>query len=77
MSKRRTPQLSLPTGLSHFQRALILDAASRLPIDRRGLFTQRVAADLRVHCGGYVFRNNDIEAAINRSLRGLRQEITA
>jgi hypothetical protein len=50
-------------------------AADRLPVEKREVFLQRVAARLRVQ--GYRFTDAEFENVVRQALRGLSQETAA
>jgi hypothetical protein len=62
--------LSTMLALSDDQLATVMTAASSLPVEKRSLFLERVAARLRLHRR---FTDADLGAAIQAALTGLIQ----
>ena len=58
-------------ALSDAQLALVMTAAGGLPVEKRSVFLERVAARLRLH--GPRFTDADLGAAIQTALTGLIQ----
>ena len=58
-------------ALTDAQLALVMTAAGGLPVEKRSLFLERVAAWLRLH--GPRFTDADLGAAIQAALTGLIQ----
>jgi hypothetical protein len=58
-------------ALSDKQLALVMTAAGGLPVEKRSVFLERVAARLRLR--GYHFTDADLGAAIQAALTGLIQ----
>ena len=63
--------LSTMFALSDDQLALVMTAAGGLPMEKRSVFLERVAARLRLH--GPHFTDADLGAAIQAALTGLIQ----
>jgi hypothetical protein len=63
--------LSTMFALSDKQLALVMTAAGGLPVEKRSVFLERVAARLRLR--GYHFTDADLGAAIQAALTGLIQ----
>ena len=63
--------LSMMFALLHDQLALVMTAAGSLPVEKRSVFLERVAARLRLH--GPRFTDADLGAAIQAALTGLIQ----
>ena len=64
--------LSTMFALSDAQLALVMTAAGGLPVEKRSVFLERVAARLRL-CAGAHFTDADLGAAIQAALTGLIQ----
>ena len=58
-------------ALTDAQLALVMTAAGGLPVEKRSVFLERVAARLRLH--GPRFTDADLNAAIQAALTGLIQ----
>ena len=58
-------------ALSDSQLQIVMTAAGGLPVEKRSLFLERVAARLRLH--GPRFTDADLGAAIQAALTGLIQ----
>jgi hypothetical protein len=58
-------------ALSDDQLALVMTAAGSLPVEKRSIFLERIAAKLRLH--GPRFTEADLGAAIQAALTGLIQ----
>ena len=61
-------------ALTDAQLAVVMTAARGLPVEKRGLFLERVAARMRL---GDRFTDDDLSAAVHVALRGLIQEFAA
>ena len=57
-------------ALTDAQLEIVMIAAGSLPVEKRGLFLERVAARLRLHRR---FTDADLGAAIQAALKGLIQ----
>ena len=58
-------------ALTDAQLEIVMVAAGNLPVEKRGVFLERVAARLRLH--GPRFTDADLGAAIQAALTGLIQ----
>ena len=63
--------LSTMLALSAAQLALVMTAAGGLPVEKRSVFLERVAAWLRLH--GPHFTDADLDDAVRTALTGLIQ----
>jgi hypothetical protein len=61
-------------ALSDSQLAAVMTAAGPLPVDKRGIFLERVAARLALRGR---FNDADVDTAVQVALRGLVQESAA
>jgi hypothetical protein len=62
-------------ALSDNQLAAIIAAANRLPVEKRGMFLDRVVARLSQH--GTRFTGGDFDAAVRLAMIGLAQDSAA
>ena len=62
-------------ALSDHQLQIVIVAANRLPLEKRGVFLDRVVARLSLH--GSRFTAADFDAAVRLALSGLAQDSAA
>ena len=62
-------------ALKDRQLAAVMTAADKLPVEKRGVFLQRVVASLSLRGTG--FNDDDLDDAMRRALVGLIQNSTA
>jgi hypothetical protein len=57
-------------ALTDLQLRIVWNAANKVPVEKRGIFLDRVIARLRLHRG---FSDADLDDAVNAALTGLIQ----
>ena len=62
-------------ALKDHQLANLMAAAGKLPVEKRGVFLQRVVARLSLH--GFRFSDDELDNAVRRALQGLVQNSAA
>ena len=62
-------------ALKECQLATVMTAADKLPVEKRGVFLQRVVAWLSLR--GTHFTDADVDDAVRQALRGLIQDSAA
>jgi hypothetical protein len=62
-------------ALKDRQLATVMTAADKLPVEKRGVFLQRVVASLSLRGTG--FNDNDLDDAMRQALRGLVRDSAA
>ena len=63
-------------GLTDTQLAAVMDAACTLPVEKRDVYLQRIAAMLMMHGRGH-FTDSDVTDAAKLALTGLAQQPAA
>jgi len=70
------PKPRRPLALTDGQLASVMSAAHLLPVEKRGLYLDRVAAAVALLCGGRSVNDVDLNAAVTTALASLIQQST-
>ncbi len=71
LARTKVPRSRPMLALSDNQLAVVMTAARSLPVEKRSVFLERVAARLKL--AGMRFNDTDLDDAVRGALRGLPQ----